>query len=518
MLYATYVKAPIFGATVESADLAAAKSVKGVRDAFVIDGESDSLSFLQDFKIGLLPGVAVVADSWWAACKGREKLAIGWASHPTFKQSSNGFSEQAQSLLASGKGQSILRKDGDFDLAFRRSEQQVSATYAYPFLAHGAMEPMNCTAEFSNGKLDVWVPTQNAQMAREQCAATLSMNPDDIAIHATRSGGSFGRRWYADFVLEAAWIARKMGTAVKLIWTREDDIQHDLYRPAGFHSLRAGLDKKGNILAWNQHFVTFSDKGKVVALGELGTRKFPAQFVPHLLYEQSMIPLGVPTGPLRAPGDNALAFVHQSFIDELAHAARQDPLAFQLNLLDRGPPPGRIDGSFNADRMKRVLRAAGEMSGWGKQKLPTGEGMGIACCFSHAGYFAEVAHVAVSGGGLTVKKIWCAADVGSPIVNISGAINQVQGAILFGLSHTLHEEITIAGGRVVQSNFSNYSVLRLPEAPEIDVQFLKTAFPPTGLGEPALPPAIPAVTNAIFSATGKRIRTLPIKPAMLTSR
>jgi len=230
----------------------------------------------------------------------------------------------------------------------------------------------------------------------------------------------------------------------------------------------------------------------------------------------SMMPLGVPTGPLRAPGSNALAFVHQSFIDELAHAAGADPLAFQLKLLGDKPVVGERPSAYAVDRMKGVLTEVGKMSNWGKVNLPKGEGMGVACYFSHQGYFAEVCHVAVSpAGDVKVKKMWVAADVGSQIVNPFGALNQVQGATLEGLSHALHQAITIADGHVVQGNFADYPLLRMSEAPPVEVKFLKTNYPPTGLGEPALPPAIPALTNAIFAASGKRVRSLPITKDML---
>jgi isoquinoline 1-oxidoreductase beta subunit len=516
MLYATYEKAPVFGAKVAGADLDAAKGVKGVRKAFVVEGDPNAMTPGAGITgQGLMPGVAVVADTWWAAKKGRDRLNVKWAEHPTSKQSSKLFAEQAKALAA-GKAQRTARNDGDVDAALKASAKTVEAAYAYPFLSHANLEPQNCTAEFKNGKLEIWAPTQNPEPGRQLTAKTLGIKPEDITVHMIRGGGGFGRRLANDYMVEAAWIARETGAPVKLLWTREDDMQHDHYRPAGFHFFRGGVDAAGNVTAWHDHFVTFGEGTGVAPSAGMSAAEYPARFVPNCRLEVSVMPLGVPTGPLRAPGSNALAFVMQSFIDELAHAAGADPLAFQIKLLGDKPTVGDAPAAYGAGRMRGVLQAVGEMSGWGKTKLPKGEGMGVACYYSHLGYFAEVAHVAVSAeGAVKVKKVWVAADVGRQIINPHGALNQVQGSVLDGLSGALHQAITIDAGRAEQSNFTDYPLMRISEAPAIEVKFLKTDFPPTGLGEPALPPAIPALTNAIFAATGKRIRSLPITPEML---
>jgi isoquinoline 1-oxidoreductase beta subunit len=516
MLYATYQKAPVFGAKVAKADLDAAQGVKGVRKAFVVDADSANvMPGGGNIGSGLVPGVAVVADTWWAARKGRDKLNVQWAEHPTAKQSGAGFAAKAKELAA-GPPQRTARNDGDVAGALKGAAKTVEAAYFYPFLAHSPMEPQNCTAEFKDGKLEIWAPTQNPEPGRQLCARTLGIKPEDITVHMTRCGGGFGRRLGNDYMVEAAWIARETGAPVKLLWTREDDLQHGFYRPAGFHFFKGGVDAAGKLVAWQDHFVSFGEGQGYASSAGMAATEFPSRFVPNYRQDVSVMSLGMPTGPMRAPGSNALAFVHQSFIDEMAHAAGADPLAFQIKLLGDKPVVGEAPAAYNAGRMVGVLKAVGEMSGWGKTKLPKGEGMGVACYYSHMGYFAEVAHVVVAASGdVKVKKVWVAADVGRQIVNPSGAINQVQGAVIEGLSHALHQQITLANGQVEQSNFHDYPLLRMSEAPPVQVQFLKTDYPPTGLGEPALPPAIPALCNAIFAASGKRIRSLPIDTSQL---
>ncbi len=504
MLYATFEKAPVFGAGVASADLSAAQAVKGVRKAFVVEGETN-LS-------GLLPGVAVVADSWWQARKGREKLNIRWKAHQTASQSTAGFNAQAQAL-STATPLRTERKDGDFASAIKGAARTVEAAYAYPFLAHAPLEPQNCTAHFSAGKLEIWAPTQNPEAGRQLVAKTLGLKPDDITIHMTRCGGGFGRRLANDYMVEAAWIAREAGAPVKLLWSREDDLRHDFYRPAGWHYLSGGVDATGQVVAWRDHFVTLTDgSGKPASSAGMSATEFPARFVPNYQYDLSLINSGIPTGPLRAPGSNALSFVIQSFIDELAHAAEADPLAFRLKLLgDQGKVGSTGQETYDAGRMRGVLKAVAETSGWGKTKLGPRQGMGVAFHFSHMGYFAEVVQVTVSPKGqVKVDKVWVAGDVGRQIVNPAGAINQVQGAVIDGISAALGQQITIEHGQAVQGNFHTYPLLRMASAPPVEVTWVMTDNLPTGLGEPALPPVLPALCNAIFAATGQRVRQLPI--------
>ncbi|HEX4097478.1 MAG TPA: molybdopterin cofactor-binding domain-containing protein, partial [Caulobacteraceae bacterium] len=538
MLYATFTKAPVFGAKVSSANLDEIKALSGVRHAFVVEGGDDLTA--------LNPGVAIVADSWWQAEKARRALKVVWGDHPTARQSSAGFAAQAEAL-SQQPAQGVIRKDGDVDAAFGKAAKVVEGSYAYPFLAHVPMEPMNCTAEVTPAKIEIWAPTQNPDAGRQLVAKTLGIKlppsgspfgpqpteppklepgTPEIVIHITRSGGGFGRRLSSDFMVEAVWIAKQVGQPVKLLWDRTDDIQHDAaYRPAGFHYFKGGLDSDGKLTAFRDHFVTFGENGHASGSADMGGAEFPARVLDNLLYEQSMIPLGVPTGPLRAPGSNALAYAYQSFMDELAHAAGKDPIDFQLALFgeprELPAPPGRSpfgpQPQFHTGRMRGVAELVKAKSDWAKRgEQPARTGLGFGCYFSHLGYFAEVAKVRVDEDGTVHPlKVWIVADVGRQIINPSGAENQVVGACIDGIGAALHQGIVIDGGRVVQTNFNNYQLIRMNEAPIVEVHWLITDNPPTGLGEPALPPAIPAMTNAIFAATGKRVRSLPVDKSLL---
>jgi isoquinoline 1-oxidoreductase beta subunit len=507
MKHAVFEKAPVFGAKVASANLDEIRALPGVTHAFVIPGTADLT--------GLLPGVAIVADTWWHARSARKRLRVQWAEHPTAQQSSAGYRATAQAAFA-GAPQQVLKRSGDVTAAFAAAPTVVEATYEYPFLAHASLEPMNCTARWANGRMELWAPTQNPQPGRLQVAETLGIAPDAIDIHLVRGGGGFGRRLNNDYMVEAAWIAREAGVPVKLLWTREDDTQHDFYRPAGYHQLKGAVDAAGRLVAWQDHFVTFGESPtRTARAAGIGATEFPFGYVPHFSYGVSTMPLGVPTGFLRAPTSNAIAFVFQGFIDELAHAAKQDPVQFRLALLaqlDANAPVARGEASpMSADRMRGVLQLVAEKSGWGKRSLPRGTGMGVGMHYSHRGYFAEVVQATVSpAGDLRVDKVWVAGDVGSQIINPSGALQQVQGSVLDGIGEALRQEITIEGGRVVQQSFDDFELLRITEAPPVEVHFRTTDVPPTGMGEPALPPVIPALANAIFAATGRRVRSLPL--------
>ena len=528
MKYVVFQKGPVFDARVKSFNVDEIKAMPGISDAFALEGGPRRLEGAPGtpggIDEGLRPGVAIVADQWWRAQKARQNLKVDWDEGAHAGDSTAGFDRQAEQFSKQAP-QDTIRKDGDADGALKSAARVVKAAYSYPFISHVTMEPMNCVASVKDGTVEVWAPTQNPNPGRASIAAALNIPPEKITIHMIRCGGSFGRRLANDYMIEAAVISAKIGAPAKVLWSREDDIQHDFYRPGGYHYLSAGLDAQGKLVAWDNHFVGFARTQYFNGSSAPGKDVFPAGFVQNYALRASRIPFNMPVGPLRAPGDNAHAFVFQSFLDEVALAAGKDPIDFQIELL-KGPLKGEGEGEvgkrpfapgFIASRMINVMQRVRDMSGWAKRKsLPARTGMGFGCYFSHMGYVAQVHQVSVDADGvITPQRIWVAVDVGRQIVNPSNAENQIQGGILDGLSAALYQQITLDKGRVAQHNFYDYPVLRNRPMPAIEIAWVKTDYPLTGLGEPALPSALPAFCNAISAATGTRVRKLPLSASQL---
>jgi isoquinoline 1-oxidoreductase beta subunit len=522
MLHAVIERSPVYGGKVKSANLDEVKKLPGVRNVLIIAAPPAASAGPADTKTepgtviaatGMEPGVAIVADTWWQAQSARRSLKVDWDAGAGAAQNSEKFDQKAAELMTAPP-ENTLRSYGDVDGALKGAAKVVEATYAYPFIAHGTLEPMDATASYKDGKLELWATSQSPGGGKSQVARALNMQASDITVHICRVGGGFGRRLQNDYMVEGAWLAKQVGGAVKLVWSREDDMTHDAYRAGGYHAFKGGLDAQGKLVAWRQHFITYGEGQRYVSGGTLDATEFPSGRVPNYALFASAQPLILRTGALRAPGHNAYAWAIKAFVDEMATAAGRDPLEFHLELLNATPvpmPEGRGRGdSMNAERLKGVLQLVAEKSGWASRKQTPGKGMGLACHYCHAGYFAEVAEVTVDNRNrIKVDKVWAAGDVGNQIMNPSGAEAQVQGAIIEGMSQ-MAQEITIRDGRPQQSNYNNHPILRLRQAPAIELYWHMTEFPPTGLGEPALPPVLPAIANAVFAATGKRIRTLPL--------
>ncbi|MGB5629808.1 MAG: molybdopterin cofactor-binding domain-containing protein, partial [Woeseiaceae bacterium] len=493
MLYAVFEKCPTFKGKVGEANVEEIRNLPGVTHAFVVDGTDDPE--------GLQSGVAIVATTWWAANSARRRLRVSWVTDHS--DSTMDYDRQAKALL--GQTGEVLRSDGDVDAALDRATEVVEATYYYPFVSHANMEPQNCTAHYrESGQLEFWAPSQNPKAGRELVARTLGIPESRIHVNLTRIGGGFGRRLRSDFMAEVAWIAREVGQPVQLQWTREDDMRHDFYRPAGWHRFRAGLDADGRMTAFDHHFVTFGADGRPVSGADLSPDHYPAGLVPNFRLRQSLIATNVPTGPWRSPGHSAYCWCYQSFFDEVALKAGRDPLEFRLDMLSR--PYGETQ--MDTERASNTLKLAAEKSGWGTRELGANRGLGIAFHYSHRGYVSHVAEVVADGSSVRVEKVFSAVDIG-PIINLSGAKNQVEGCVVDALS-TAHLEITFADGAARQSNFNDYELLRIGQAPEVECHFIQSDNSPTGLGEPPIAAATPAITNAIFAATGTRVRELPL--------
>jgi isoquinoline 1-oxidoreductase beta subunit len=510
MVYATFTKGPGIGARAASANLDAIKKMPGVKDAFIVEQQGNPLVFDLGGAPAALSGVAVVASTTYAALQAKKALQVQWDESGASKDSWSAAVGEAKSLAAKAP-QQVLGQAGDVDAAFAASTP-VEAFYTYHYVAHSDLEPQNCTAWFKGDSVEAWAPTQTPQAAVGAVARLAGVTPDKVTLHQLRGGGGFGRRLANDSVCEAVLISKQAGgIPVKVQWTREDDMTFDFYRAGGFMALKATTDAAGKLAAYENHFITFSADGKTpVVSGNIDKNEFPANVLGVQRMTQSLIASKIPTGPWRAPGSNVIAFCIQSFLNECAVAAKRDYVEFLVDLMGSPRPltPDPFGGVFHTGRAVNVIKAVAERAGWGRT-LPAGRGLGLAFHFSHQGHFAEVAEVSVDARKkVEVHKVWVVADIG-PIVNLSGAENQCQGSVVDALSTAMDLKITFANGRVEQTNFDKYPIVRIDKAPEIDVHFLPTDYAPTGCGEPAFPPAAPAIANAIFAATGQRVRTLP---------
>jgi len=497
--FAVFEKCPATGGKVRSANLDELKRLPGVRDAFVIEGNGKPTE--------VMAGVAIVADSTWAAFEARKQLRVEWDESSASKDSWSALTKRAADLGRLPTGETTTLNVGATADALKAAAKTVEGFYTYPFVSHAPLEPQNCTAWSHDGILELWSPTQTADRSLATLSGALGLPVDKIKVNQTRVGGGFGRRLMNDYACEAGAIAQRFAGPVKLMWTREQDMAHDFYRPGGFHSLAGGVDAEGKLVAWRNHFISFTTDGKnPVSGGNLPDQEFPAQNVPNYQLTQTLLPLVTPCGPWRAPRSCSVAWVIQSFLHELSAAANRDHRDFLLEVMGE---PRLLPGGLNTARAADVIKLVTEKAGWGR-KLPAGHGLGLAFHFSHAGHFAEVAEVSVDADKrIRLHRMVVAGDIG-PIVNMSGANNQCEGGVIDGFSTMLGLEITMENGRVEQSNFHQYPILRIADQPRVEVHFIQSDNPPTGVGEPALPPVAPAICNAIYAAVGHRVRTLPL--------
>ena len=513
MLYAVIARCPTFGGKVKSFDATKAKAVPGVREVVEIPAVEPGCH--------AAGGIAVAADSTWAALQGRDALVIEWDNGPHANETTDSLRDQLQSLTQ--KPGKVVRKEGDVEAALAAATAKIEASYDLPFLAHATMEPMNCTADVRSDSAEVWAPTQGPEWNQAMVAKVLNLQPKAVVVHTVLMGGGFGRRYQTDFAVEAAQVSKVIGKPVQLVWSREDDMQHDFYRPAFNHRLAGAIDAKGAIVAW-RHRVSSTPISPYwrpdadPSESEIGSAKVLPYAISNFQVEYLPADSGVPRAWWRSVEQAPSGFAVESFIDELAAAAKVDPYQFRLRLLDaRAPISSKLftEGpALNPARMKATLKLAAEKAGWGTP-APEGRSRGIACFYSFNSYAAEVAEVSVSAGGrFRVHKVTAAVDVGRA-VDPDGVRAQVEGGIVYGLSAVLTGEITIDKGRVEQSNFNDYKVMRMRDMPEVEVHIVPSTELPTGIGEPGVPPLAPAVANAIFTASGKRVRRLPIRAADL---
>jgi isoquinoline 1-oxidoreductase beta subunit len=505
MLFAVVARCPRFGGKPAHFDAAKAKNIPGVRDAFEIPALG-----ADKFTAG---GVVVVADSTWSAMTGRAALEITWDHGSAVSESTEGLRESLRA--AAQKPGKRVRNDGDVGPILSNGARKIDALYEMPYLAHATMEPMNITVHARARDAEVWAPTQSPDWVQGTVAQVLGLRPDKVIVHTTLMGGGFGRRYMADFPAEAAQIAKVVGKPVQLVWSREDDMTHDFYRPMSCHRMQGAIGKDGRPSAWLHALAStairsYWDPKAPPEEQEVGGAEQMPYAIPNVRLEYSPAASAVPRAWWRSVENSFNGFAVESFIDELAAAAAQDPVQFRRNLLVKPPNwKPKNEDDVDPERLRGVLDLAAEKSGWDKP-LPKGTGRGVAAFCSFGSYFAEVAEVTVRGNNFTINRIVAAVDCGQ-IINPESVRSQTEGAIIYGLSAALKNEITIKNGAVEQTNFDGYDPIRINEAPPIEVHLMTSKADPGGMGEPALPPIAPAVANAIFAASGQRLRKLPFQ-------
>jgi isoquinoline 1-oxidoreductase beta subunit len=518
MVYASIERPPVFGGKLKSYDDAEARKIRGVSKTLTVP------PFKPPYAFQALGGVAVIADNSWAAMQGRRKLKVDWDLGPNAGHDSAAYKKILQETAR--QACKVARNDGDVDAAFKNATKVHEAEYYVPHLAHASMEPPVAVAEFKNGKVVAWAPTQNPQAVQDTVAKALGIKPADVTCHVTLLGGGFGRKSKPDYVAEAAILSKQLGKPVKVVWTREDDIRFDFYHAVAAMYMKAATDANGRPIAWLQRsvFPPIGSQDDVTAKYgtfelDMGWNDVPFD-IPNFRAECGPADTKIRIGWMRSVANIPHAFAVQSFTDELAAAAGRDRVEYLLDVLGKsrkidlrppaerkGPDPYMLDTA----RMRRVIEIAAEQSGWAKKKPGNGRALGIAVHRSFLTYVATVVEVEVDNGKLRIPRVDIALDTGK-VIHPDRVRAQLEGASVFGASIALMGEITAANGRVQQSNFNNYPVARMNEAPlQTHVHIVPSSAPPAGVGEPGVPPMSPAICNAIFAATGKRIRELPIK-------
>lgn len=522
MKYASYTRCPRTGGFAVSFNEKEIKQLPGVRDAFIVEPDARSgkasMGFLNGLAV-LRGGVAIIGDDTWSVFDAKNQLQVKWDETSASTDDWQTMVEQAKVIAKQGGGE-VRRDNPDADAQLAdRANKTLESFYQYPYVAHICMEPLNCTADYRRGKdgapdsLELWLGSQFPAQVKEIAQNLFGLDPANVTVNARRMGGGFGRRAIHDFATEAMVISQRAGVPVKLTWTRTDDMHNDFFRAGGFENMRAAIDKDGKLAAWDQHYIGFKARDRGITGSGLFGNEFSMTALPKARVTQTLASIDTPCGAWRAPVSNTNAFVEQSFIHELAELAGRDHLEFLLELMGerRWVDEGNVN-TINTGRAIDVIQLAAQKAQWGK-KMPKRSAQGLAFYFCHAAHIAEIAEVSVDKQrNFKVDKVTVAVDVG-PIINMSGALSQVQGSVIDGLSTMALQQITMRDGVIQQDNFHQYPVMRIGAAPVVDVHFIQSDNASTGLGEPALPPLAPAVANAIYSATGERIRSMPLSEA-----